>query len=134
MSTMFVKSYIEFLFNIKNNSIYISENRERLFVFKTSLEVLDTQLHRVIEMGSLHEGGLCLCITLRMLEMTQPTNAPPATRTRLSSEFTSLITIHNSSVKKKKRNKTGQPRYKKLEVKHLMNLHLRIFKYCLYFF
>lgn len=71
MSTVFVKSYIEFLFNIKNNSIYISENRERLFVFKTSLEVLDTQLHRVIEMGSLHEGGLRLCITLRTLEMTQ---------------------------------------------------------------
>lgn len=62
MSTVFVKSYIEFLFNIKNNSIYISENRERLFVFKTSLEVLDTQLHRVIEMGSLHEGGLCLSL------------------------------------------------------------------------
>lgn len=98
MSTVFVKSYIEFLFNIKNNSIYISENRERLFVFKTSLEVLDTQLHRVTEMGSLHEGGLCLCITLRTREMTQPTHAPPATRTRLSSEFTSLITIHNSSV------------------------------------
>lgn len=78
MSTVFVKSYIEFLFNIKNNSIYISENRERLFVFRTSLEVLDTQLHWVTETAGLHEeGGSRLCITLRMPEMTQPTNALP---------------------------------------------------------
>lgn len=45
---MFVKSYIEFIFNIKNNSIYISERIEKgFFVFKTSLEVLDTQLQPV---------------------------------------------------------------------------------------
>jgi hypothetical protein len=70
MSTVFVKSYIEFLFNIKNNSIYISENRERLFVFKTSLEVLDTQLPWIMETSSLHEGRPRLCITIKTLEMT----------------------------------------------------------------
>lgn len=80
MSTVFVKSYIEFLFNIKNNSIYISENRERLFVFRTSLEVLDTQLPWITETSSLHQGRPCFCITIKTTEMTQLTNDPPTTQ------------------------------------------------------
>lgn len=48
---MSVKSYIEFLFNIKNNSIYTSERIEEGFCFvsNTSLEVLDTQLQPATE-------------------------------------------------------------------------------------
>lgn len=47
---VFIKSYIKFLFNIKNNSIYISERIEKgCFVLKTNGKVLDTQLQLGME-------------------------------------------------------------------------------------
>lgn len=80
---MFVKSYIEFLFNIKNNSIYISERIEKGFLFcffKTSLEVLDTIATSNGDMRKMYaeHTNTLLYYPFRTLEIIQTLqNAPP---------------------------------------------------------
>lgn len=125
---MCVKSYIEFL-NIKNNSIYISERIEKgfLFCFKNKLGGLRYTVatgNGDMKQTYAKHTNTFLYYPFRTLEIIQTLqNAPPNpcwTAIQficLNSELTSFITIHNSSAFKKC-NKTRQPRYNKLEVKH----------------
>lgn len=125
---MCVKSYIEFL-NIKNNSIYISERIEKgfLFCFKNKLGGLRYTVatgNGDMKQTYAKHTNTFLYYPFRTLEIIQTLqNAPPNpcwTAIQLS------VSIQNSHHSLQyiivqfflKCNKTRQPRYNKLEVKH----------------
>lgn len=91
---MSVKSYIEFLFNIKNNSIYTSERIEKgfRFVFNTSLEVLDTKLQPATETRT----HACDTGAHRAAKSTDPEDAARGQRYKDLSRFRIHIINYNT--------------------------------------